>query len=79
MEDDPRSDRPSVVITDEMCQVVKAFVLADRRVKVDTIAYEMSTSEGSTLSESCTINSVYLKVSCRMVPQMLTPLQKQSR
>jgi len=39
VEDDPRSGRPSDVITDEMCQAVEAFVLADRQIKVSTIAY----------------------------------------
>jgi len=78
VDDDPRSGRPSDVITDEMCQVVEAFVLADRRVKVSTIAYEMSVSEGSViriLHDKLGMS----KVSCRWVPRMLSPLQKQSR
>ena len=79
-EDDPRSGRTSDVITDEICQVLEAFVLADRRVKVSTIAYEMSVSEG----RPSVIRIVHYKlgmskVSCRWVPRMLTPLQKQSR
>ena len=49
LEDDPRSGRPSDVITDKMCQVLEAFVPADRRVKVSTIAYEISISEGSVI------------------------------
>jgi len=63
-----------------MCQVLEAFVLADRRVKVSTIAYEMSVSKG----RPSVIRIVHYKlgmskVSCRWVPRMLTPLQKQSR
>jgi len=57
---------------------VEAFVLADRRVKVSTIAYEMSVSECSVIR--IMHNKLGMsKVSCRWVPRMLTPLQKQSR
>jgi len=49
VDDDFRSGRPSDVITDEMCQVLESFVPADHRVKVSTIAYEMSISEGSVI------------------------------
>ena len=52
-------------------------MLADRRVKVSTIAYEMSVSECSVIR--IMHNKLGMsKVSCRWVPQMLTPLQKQS-
>ena len=53
-------------------------MLADRRVKVSTIAYEMSVSEGSViriLHDKLGMS----KVSCRWIPRMLTPLQKLSR
>ena len=32
-----------------MCQAVEDFAMADRRVKVSTIAYEMCVSEGSVI------------------------------
>ena len=75
VEDNPCSSHPFDVITDAMCQVVEAFVPADHRVKVSTIAYQMSVLEGSIiriLHDKLGMS----KVSCRWVPQMLTPLQK---
>ena len=51
-----RAGRPSDATTDEICQAVEDFVMADRRVKVSTIAYEMCISKG------CVINILHDKL-----------------
>jgi len=77
-QDDPHAGRPSDATTDEMCQAVEDFVMADRRVKVSTIAYEMSISEGNVIN--ILHNKLGMsKVSSRCVLRMLSPLQKLSR
>ena len=54
LKDDPRSERPTVVTTDEMYSTVEAFVMENRRVKVTEIANSLGISTPGKLS--CTLS-----------------------
>ena len=78
IEDDPHTGRPVEATSEEMCQKLESFILADRRMKVSRLAEETGISAGAVW----TIIHGKLdkfKVSSRWVPRILSPFQKDTR
>jgi len=75
LKDDTRTGRPVEATTDDCCHAVKKLVMGDRRLKVTEITREVGISYGSVLN----ILHEHLglsKVCARLVPRLLTPVQK---
>jgi [histone H3]-lysine36 N-dimethyltransferase SETMAR len=78
IQDDERSGRPATAVNKENCQKIESMVMANRRLKANEIAKELSISKTSVLEilHDCLGMS---KVCARWVPRMLSPMQKQDR
>ena len=78
VEDDPRSERPSMSRTANNMEHVKQMVHADRRLAVRKIAEELFINK-DTVWSIITENLKMCKVCAKMVPELLSEDQKQQR
>lgn len=78
LEDDPRSGRPTEVVTGEIITQVEDLILQDARLSKKQIAATVNISTGSVFNILHEVLGMS-KVSCRWVPRMLTVQNKRER
>ena len=74
IKDDRHTVRPVEATSEEMCQKLESFILADRRMKVSRLAEKTGISAGAVwtiIHEKLDMTMV----SARWVPRMLSPFQ----
>lgn len=77
-DDDPRSGRPSDPIPKQKLEKIANFILANRKMSVQSISAELKLPYTTTYH--CILNEVgYKKVNARWVPSILMEAQKAAR
>ena len=75
IEDSPRTDRPSIITTDQNIEAVERIVIRDQQISMRRLAYQLAITATTTVHEITSNHLLMKKISTRWVPKLLTLIQ----